>query len=426
MKEENMSETAPIKKFAGLEVPPDLTRTNFFFLYLCALVSGMTLVIPTLIQPAFLQETIKVPDEIFGITNSFMQNISQIATLIFVGVIGVLSDRAGRKILACVGFAMIVVFYFLLGKSVEIAAVLNLPEGLASTVCAYLSFAPTRAADFTAFAPELLVAYGLRFILGLGMILCYPQFITMVADYTYEKDRGKGMAMNGIMMGLSSILVFAIVAPIAKKIGINPVFGLASAVGVVGLLCTWLFLKDRMPEKKKEEKKSLKEILSIVRKSTALKTSYLCTLIGRADIGIMTSFLVIWFVYEGQNMGMTPAEATQKGAVPVIIMGLFTLVAFPVVGVLLDKWGRTQTLITSFLAGGTGVLLIAVSPSPFSWLDLLLYSACLVRDCRGQCRRKYPCHGCIAQGCRRIDPGRSQYHAAHRADFLLLGMRIPF
>ncbi len=356
-------------KFAGLEVPPDLTRTNFFFLYLCALIIGIILVIPTLIQPGFLQETIKVSDDIFGLTNGFMQNISQIATLIFVGVVGILSDKVGRKILACIGFGMIIVFFYLLGMSVEIAAALNIPEGITSTICAYLSFAPSRAADFTEFAPQLIVAYAIRFFLGLGMILCYPQFITMVADYTYEKDRGKGMAMNGIMIGLASILVFSIVAQIGKRVGINLSSLFFSAVGLFGLLCTLLFLKDRMPEKKREDKKSLREILSIVRKSTTLKASYLCTLVGRADIGIMTSYLVVWAVSVGTSpeYGMTTAEATQKGALSIIVMGVFSLIAFPVVGVLLDKWGRIQTVIMSFLIGGIGVLLIAVSPSPFSF-----------------------------------------------------------
>ncbi len=361
-------------KFAGIEVPPDLKKRNFFFLYLNALVIGMILVMPTLIQPAFLQETIKVSDDIFGLTNGFMQNISQIATLAFVGVVGVLSDKTGRKILACIGFGMIIVFFYLLGMSVEIASALNIPSGVTSKICAYLSFAPSRAADFADFAPELIVAYCIRFFLGIGLILCYPQFITMVADYTHEKDRGKGMAMNGIMMGLASILVFSIIAPIGKKIGIDPLFGFASIMGIFGLVCTWLFLKERMPEKKKEEKKSLKEILSVVRKSTTLKASYLCTLVGRADIGIMSTYILVWAVYEGQKLGMTSGEATQKGAIPIIIMGVFSLVAFPLVGVLLDKWGRIQTVILSFFIGGTGVLLIAVSPSPFS----LLTSSALV------------------------------------------------
>ncbi len=354
-------------KFAGIEVPPDLKRRNFFFLYLNALVIGMVMVMPTLIQPMYLKEIIKVSDDIFGLTNGFMQNISQVATLAFVGIVGIISDKIGRKILAFIGFGIIIVFFYLFGMSVEISSFLNIPEGITSKICAYLSFAPSRAADFAGFAPDLIVAYILRFFLGVGMILCYPQFITMVADYTYEKDRGKGMAMNGIMMGLASILIFSVIAPIGRDKGVEFLFGLASVMAILGLIFTWLFLKDRMPEKKKEEKKSIKEILAVVRKSTTLKASYLCSLVGRADIGIMSTYILVWAVHEGTKIGMTPGEATQKGAIPLIILSVFAIIAFPFVGIMLDRWGRIQTVILTFFSGGVGILLVAVSPSPFSW-----------------------------------------------------------
>ena len=50
----------------------------------------------------------------------------------------------------------------------------------------------------------------------------------MVSDYTYQKDRGKAMALNGIMMGLASIIIFALVAPLGKVIGLNGLFALTS------------------------------------------------------------------------------------------------------------------------------------------------------------------------------------------------------
>ena len=40
MKGESMVETAKVKKFAGIEVASDLTKTNFFFLYLNTLFIG--------------------------------------------------------------------------------------------------------------------------------------------------------------------------------------------------------------------------------------------------------------------------------------------------------------------------------------------------------------------------------------------------
>jgi len=172
-----MDENKKTRKFAGIEIPPDLTGTNFFFLYFNTLVIGMLMVMPAILQPAFLKDIIRVSPDIFGLTNGFLQNMSQIATLAFVGMIGVLSDKTGRKVLAVFGFAVLVVFYYLFGQSAAIAGFLNIPPELSAKVCAVLSFAPSRAHEFTEFSSGLFMAYVLRLIVGLGMVLCYPQFI---------------------------------------------------------------------------------------------------------------------------------------------------------------------------------------------------------------------------------------------------------
>ena len=42
-----------VRKFAGLEIPPDLTKGNFFFLYFNTLLIAMIMVIPAILQPMF-------------------------------------------------------------------------------------------------------------------------------------------------------------------------------------------------------------------------------------------------------------------------------------------------------------------------------------------------------------------------------------
>ena len=64
-----------------------------------------------------------------------------------------MSDKTGRKILAIVGFAAAIIFYYLFGLSNDIAAYLNIPAGFSSKICAFLSFAPSRAEEFLAFGP---------------------------------------------------------------------------------------------------------------------------------------------------------------------------------------------------------------------------------------------------------------------------------
>lgn len=361
-----MEKNRSVKKFAGIEVPPDLTKTNFFFLYFNTLIIGMLMVMPAILQPAFLKDIIKVSPDIFGLTNGFLQNMSQIATLAFVGMIGVLSDKTGRKVLAVAGFAVLVVFYYLFGQSAAIAGFLNIPPGFSAKICAILSFAPSRAAEFTEFSPGLFMAYVLRLIVGLGMVLCYPQFITMVADYTHEKDRGKGMAFNGIMMGLASIIIFSAIAPIGRKSGVQGLFSVASLMALIGMAFTWVFLKERLPETKKEDKKGFRDLARTVLQSPALKSSYLCSLISRADITVMATFIISWAVQAGERFQLTSEAATQKGSIPMIIMSVVTFVSFPFIGIMLDKWGRLPTIILTLISAGVGLILVSIAPSPFS------------------------------------------------------------
>ena len=354
-----------VNKFAGMEIAPDLTKGNFFFLFFNTLIIGMMMTIPAIVQPAFLKDVIKINQDFTGSINGLLQNMSQIATLAFVAVVGVLSDKVGRKILALLGFLVLMVFYYLLAQANSIATGLNIPSGFASQVCALLSFAPSKAAEFNAFAPGLLTTYIIRLIIGIGLILGYPQFITMVADYTYEKDRGKGMAMNGVMMGLASILVFAIFAPILAKSGVIPVIYMFAIISLLGAITTGLFLKDHMP-KVKQKKTGLMQIIPVVRKSLPLKASYWCSLITRADIVVLATFLVTWGVKYGASIGLEAQKATLRASIPMMIMGFISLVAFPVLGVMLDKWGRVPTIILALFCAAIAFILFAIAPNPFN------------------------------------------------------------
>ena len=116
-----------VKKFAGIEIPPDLTRANFFFLYVNTVLMGLVMAVSAIIQPAFLSDMIKIKQDFAGSINGLLQNMSQIATLAFVAIIGVLSDKLGRKILAILGFIVIAVFIYLMSQSNGIASSLTFP-----------------------------------------------------------------------------------------------------------------------------------------------------------------------------------------------------------------------------------------------------------------------------------------------------------
>jgi len=357
--------TKSVATFAGIEVPPELTKSNFFFLFFNTFLIGLLMAVFGILQPAFLKDVIKINQDFAGSINGLLMNLNELATFALVAMVGVLSDRVGRKILAVLGFVVLAISFYLLGQANGIASFLQIPAGLSSQICAFLSFVPSRSAEFTQYAPGLLTTYVIRLFLGVGLILCYPQFITMVADYTYEKDRGKGMAMNGVMMGISSIIIFALFVPIMAKTGVLFLIYIIIAVALGGALSTGVFLKERLPETK-QEKVGLMKIIPVVRKSIALKASYWCCMITRADIIVLATFVITWGVKYGKELGLSTGEATFKASMPMMVMGFATLVAFPILGIMLDKKGRVPVIILALISGGIAMFLLAVSPNPFS------------------------------------------------------------
>ena len=361
---DSVETTKKVPKFAGITVLPGLTKINYFLMFFNTFMLGILMTVTAVLQPAFMKDIIKIDQEFAGTIISFLQNMSQIATLLFVAWIGSLSDKTGRKILVLASFIVLFIAFYLFKISNEIAIGMGISPDMAATICAWLSFAPEKAAAFTSFAPGLLVTYVARFLIGFGLILGYPQLITMAADYTSTKDRGKGMAMNGMASGLAALVMFGMFGAIMKKGGVLAGFDACLIMAAIGAVLTAVFMKDRMPEKA-PEKQGLKDVFPLLKESKALKAAYWSALITRADIVVLATYLVAWGVMVGPAAGYDSGKATLMATIPMMIMGVVSLLAFPVIGIMLDKKGRMPTLIFSVICAGLGMILVALAPSPF-------------------------------------------------------------
>jgi MFS family permease len=187
----------------------------------------------------------------------------------------------------------------------------------------------------------------------------------MVADYTHVRDRGKGMALNGVMMGLGTIIVFGVLAQIARRTGLLGLFYVAGAIGLLGAIVSRLGLKDRMP-KEKPQRLGIGEIFKVVSKDLALKVSYVAAFVTRPDPLIKATFVILWMVYAAGKFGISPVKATARGGIVMMIGGLFSFAAFPIIGVLLDRWGRIPVLVSGLIIAGIGFCSAAFIENPFS------------------------------------------------------------
>jgi MFS family permease len=341
--EEKKAAAGSGKRFFGIPIPADLKWSHFFSLYAASFFIACLMVIPAIVQPLLLKQVIKIPSDLAGTINSGLQNMSQIATLLFVGLIGILSDKVGRRILAVSGFLICGVFFILFGHSKDISLALGI----------------------TSVGGQVFIAYVIRFIIGIGIILSFPQTITIVGDYTAPSDRGKAMAWHGAMMGLGSMIVFGVLARIAGKTGLMSLFYMAGALGFLGLIVSRLGLVDRLPEQK-AKKLGAKEIYREVSKSISLKAGYMVTGVLRADIIVKSVFLFVWLIEMAKQQGVSPLTAAKLGGKVMLVGAIVTLISYPIIGILLDRWGRAQVMILGSFVAGISFCLIAATQNPFS------------------------------------------------------------
>jgi len=334
------------KKFFGINILEGLSAGDFWNLYGVTFIVGIVIIIPAIIQPAFLQEVIGIPRNLSGSINSGLQNMSQIATLLFIGYLGSLSDKFGRVVLAVIGFIFTGFAYLFFGYAKTIADVAGLNPIAVTYVC--------------------------RFMVAVGFVMTWPMFSTLAADYTINPDRGKAMAYNGLMMGAGGIVVFSFLSKLPKLYGIMILFYICFALCIIGALWLKLSLRDRMPEVK-ATKRSIKVIYQIVAKSPALQISYIGVLIARADQMILGTLVMVWAVHSARAYGYTHLQATGIGGTVLGIQMIVSVILTPLFGYLIDRIGRIPIIIFSFFLGTAGFLILGYVGNPFSkwvWLGV--------------------------------------------------------
>jgi len=243
------------------------------------------------------------------------------AFVLFAGLWGALSDRAGRRTpfiaLGAVGGAL------------GYAAL-----GLAPTVTT-LSFG---------------AVLGLRALQGAATVGAFSLAMTMLMDL--EGGHGRNMAAAGVAIGAGT----AIGAPLGGQLyefgALTPLW-VASALlfGVGGLA---LFVADRSPDGRRD---SLARVVASVRNTPTLGLPYAFGFLDRFTAGF---FALVGTLYFRTVFELDPAAT---GLLLACFFAPFALLQYPF-GVLSDRIGRTGPIVAGSAAYGVGVILVGQLPTP--------------------------------------------------------------
>ena len=336
------------KKFLGIDVAEDLKAVNFAGIYIICALLMLAYMIPTIALPRLLKETIGVGDTNFGTINSAIQILGSLTNIIFLGYVGFLSDRYGRKFLLTYGMLFASLAFVIYSLPLFFSSVFGVSA--------------------------LIFVFIFHFFFSLAMTFAFPQMITITADYTSFKSRGKAMAVASTMMGVGVTGSFFLFSKVQYTYGVLSLFFLGAGICFITFLIGKFMVIDRYSERHKKNREEKDEsagqkwkiVFAELKKNRGLKFCIVSTFPSSVDRIILGIFIFIWAVESAPEYGISNAKATAMAGIVVGLSSLCALLSTPFWGIVVDRIGRMPILVTGLTLKGSGFLLIGLASSPFS------------------------------------------------------------
>ena len=319
-------------------------------LYLLSAICMIFMTLGVAIQPLFLRNMLEIPFERAGAINANVQVMTEILDLLVVGYFGYLSDRLGR--------VQVIVAGFLVAALGAVLAPVSVWFGVAA-------------------GGALAVYYVSRIVMSLGASAVWPQLSALAGDFSTDRTRTAMMSNTLFMMAFGVTLVYAVLMQIPKHAGIIFTMVLTAGVAVAGAWLARLFLVDVAP-RTREPSVPWRRILDLVRSDPKLALAFGSSLFSRSDMVFVGLFIMMWFLYFADLVGIQQEEAAARAGLLIGFMGAIVLVSIPVWRAFIDRFGRIQTIAVGTTLSAIGFLILGFVVNPFDWFILLpvaLFSA---------------------------------------------------
>ena len=308
----------------GIARSPGITATHLWAYLYAVFVSSAYAGALAVLQPGVLQ-TMGIP---YGEQGNLTGNLAAMQEVIFfilLLVIGAVSDKIGRK----------AVYVF----------------GLLTTAVGFALY-PTAGS-----IPEL---FGYRVIVAVGSAAMLGMMVTVIADYSTNKTRGKANGVQGfvatigafippMLAGLPAQFVAKGYTEVAAQ---QATFGIAAALGVSAAIIGFLGLAPKATQITAAAGESIMRILSDGAKAArdkGIALSYGAAFISRGDLAVTGAFLGLWLsIYGQQNFGMTQSEVMAQLILPAVLTVVIgALFGSLLMGFIADRISRAAAITAS-------------------------------------------------------------------------------
>jgi len=339
------------KRLLGIELSPGITGTHLrAYLYAVLIASAYAGALATL-QPGVLQ-IMGVPFQEQGNLTGNLAAMQEILFIVLLGLIGAVSDRVGRKSVYVFGLFTTSLGFALYPHASSIAE---------------------------------LVVY--RVIVAVGSAAMLGMMVTVIADYSTNRTRGKANGVQGFIATLGAFIppfLAALPAQFVSK-GYDEVaaqqltFAVAAALGVSAGIVALAGLAPKATQLSASARESIARILldgAKAARDRGVALSYGAAFISRGDLAVTGAFLGLWLVQHGmRTQGMTPSEAMFALVMPAILFVVSgALVGSILMGILADRISRAAAIpVASGLAAAVYMSIFFVSDPTADWVKGLLF-----------------------------------------------------
>jgi len=214
------------------------------------------------------------------------------------------------------------------------------------------------------FATSLTGLFALRIVFALAVAATSTNLAAIMADYPEDSSRGKLTGIAFLLNGLGAVAFFAGLSQlptIFQGQGVSEVWaGRYSYLVVAGIAflaaIVMTGLKPGRPEKLDPKTPILKLIKEGVKAGSNKRISiaYFAAFAARADMAIITLFLVLWVIQASGAAGLDTGAAQAQAGMFVGICSAAAVVWAPLFGILADRVDRLILTIIAFALATVG------------------------------------------------------------------------
>jgi len=309
-----------------------VTKTNFFSICYGALTTIGLLTFISYATTYVLMENLSYQRNQIGTIVGDLQVAAEIALLIIFLPVGLIADKIGRRQVYSFGMFAMGLSYFLYPLATGIG--------------------------------ELTIY---RIVFAIGMGAATGMLGTVTADYPQNHTRGKMIAVTGILNATGVIIVSLVFARLPEnfaQMGYDQVTAGMYAMWVVAGMClitsivVAFGLQKGTPTEEQKKIPYIQQIKSGLEegRNPRILLAYASAFVARSDLVILGTFLVLWGVATGIDMGMTTSEATKAARLVFVTSSISALIASPIIGYLIDKVDRILAVSVCMAVASAGYL----------------------------------------------------------------------